>query len=53
MEKKKKIENTMSDHPELQELLDSVDLDLDNLFNNDNDDKDNSDNEKEHKKNTK
>lgn len=32
----KKMENTMSDHPELQKLLDSVDLDLDNLFDEDN-----------------
>ena len=31
----KKMENTMSDHPELQRLLDSVDLNLDNLFNDD------------------
>ena len=31
----KKMENTMSDHPELQRLLDSVDLNLDDLFNDD------------------
>lgn len=43
----KKLENTMSDHPELQKLLDSVDLDLNNLFNdkdNENKDKDKNDN---------
>jgi len=28
----KKMENTMSDHPKLKELLDSVNLDLDDLF---------------------
>lgn len=44
----KKMENTMSDHPELQRLLDSVDLDLDNLFNDDNeDDKKDKENKKE------
>lgn len=43
----KKMENTMSDHPELQRLLDSVDLDLDNLF----DDEDDNDNKKKNEKN--
>jgi len=35
----KKLENTTSDHPKLKELLDSVDLDLDNLFNNESQEK--------------
>lgn len=31
----KKLENTMSDHPKLKELLESVDLNLNDLFKSD------------------